>query len=68
MMPARLATLGFLKIMVFWNKGSEVRTSVHDVTKKTLSRDSNHIVDLIMWPKFGKSITSMRAVIITLTL
>ena len=41
MMPVKLAALGFLKIMVFWNKGSDVIVSM--VTKKVLSRDSNYI-------------------------
>ena len=53
MMSAKLATLGLLKIKVFWNKGYEVITSVSDVTNEILSRDSDYIVDLAMWPKFG---------------
>ena len=36
---AILATLGLLKIKVFWNKGYAVTTSVHDVTNESLSRD-----------------------------
>ena len=65
MMSAKLATLGLLKIKVFWNKGYDVIISVHDVTNKILSRDSNYIVDVVMWPKFGNSSISMREVIIT---
>ena len=38
--------------------------SVHDITNKILSRDSNYIVDVVMWPKFGNSSISMREVII----
>ena len=38
---------------------------VFDVTNIILSRDSNHIVDLVMWPKFGNSSVSMKEVIIT---
>ena len=34
-------------------------------SKKMLSRDSNYTVDVIMWPKYGKSSISMREVIIT---
>ena len=60
MMSAKLATLGLLKIIVFWNKGYDVIISVHDVTSKILSRDSNYIVDVVMWPKFGNSSISMR--------
>ena len=46
MMSAKMATPGFLKITVFWNKG-------YDVTNKSLSCDSNYIVDVFMGPKFG---------------
>ena len=63
MMSAKMATPGLLKITVFWNKGYDVIISVDDVTNKILSRDSNYIVDLFMWPKFGKCSISMREVI-----
>ena len=49
MMTAKLATLGLLKINVFWNKVYDVTISVHDVTNKTLSRESNYIVDVVIW-------------------
>ena len=65
MMSAKIATLGLLKIKVFWNKGYDVIISVHDVTNKILSRDSNYIIDVVMWPKFGNCSISMRKVIIT---
>ena len=65
MMSAKMATPGLLKITVFWNKGYDVIISVHDVTNKILSRDSNYIVDVVMWPKFGNSSISVREVIIT---
>ena len=64
MMPAKMATPGLLKIKVFWNKGYDVIIYVHDVTNKILSGDSNYIVDVVMWPKFGNSNISMREVII----
>ena len=48
MMSAKMATLGLLKIMVFQNKGYEVITSVHYVTNKVLSSDSNYLVDVVM--------------------
>ena len=64
MMSAKMATPGFLKIKVFWNKGDDIIIYVHDVTIKILSRNSKYIVDLVMWPKFGKSSISMREVII----
>ena len=60
-----MATPGLLKITVFWDKGYDVIISVNDVTNKILWRDSNYIVDLFMWPKFGNSIISMREVIRT---
>ena len=65
MMSAKLATLGLLKIKVFWNKGYDVITFVCDVTNKILSRDLNHIVDVVMRPKFVNSRIPMRQVIIT---
>ena len=48
MMPAKLATLGLLKIKVFFNKDYDVITPVCDVIKKILSHDSNYIVDVVM--------------------
>ena len=65
MMSAKMATPGLLKITVFWNKGYDVIISVDDVTNKILSRDSNYIVDVFMWPKFGNSSISMGEVITT---
>ena len=64
-MSAKLATLGLFKIKIFWNKGQDVIISVHEVTNKGLSRDSNYIVDVVMWSKFGNSSISLREVIIT---
>ena len=49
MMSAKIATLDLLKIKVFWNKGYDVIIFVHDVINKTLSRESNYIVDVVMW-------------------
>ena len=65
MMSAKMATLGLPKIKVFWNKGYNVIISVHDVTSKILSCDSNYIADVVMWPKFGNSSISTREAIIT---
>ena len=64
-MSPKMATLGLRETKVFWNKGFDVIISVHEVTNKTLSRDLNYIVDLVMWPKFGNSSISMRDVIIS---
>ena len=62
-----MATLGLLKVKVLWRKNYDydVINSVHDVTNTVLSRDSNHIVDAVMWLKFANSSISMRQVIIT---
>ena len=64
MMSAKFATLGLLKLKVFWNKSCDVIIAVNDVTKK-LSRDANYLVDAVMWPKFGNARISMKNVIIT---
>ena len=64
-MSAEMATPGLPKIKVYWNKGYHVIISVYDVTIKILLRDSNHIVDVVMWPQFGNSTISMREVIVT---
>ena len=53
MIPEKMATPGLLKTTVFWNKVYDVIISAHDVINKILSRDSNFIVDAVMWPKFG---------------
>ena len=63
LMSAKLATLGLLKIKVFWNEHSDVITFVQDVTNKVLSRDSNYIIDMVMLAKYS---LSMREVIMTL--
>ena len=63
-MSAKIDTIGLPKTKVFWNKAYPVTISVHDLTNEILLRDSNYIVDVIMWPKFGNSRISMREVII----
>ena len=65
LMSAKTATLGLLKIKVFWSKGYDVIISTNDLTNKILSRDSYYIVDAVMRPKFGESSISMREVIMT---
>ena len=64
MMSAKMAALALLKIKLFWNKGYDAINSVHDVTNKILSCDSNYIVNVVMWPKFGNCRISMREVFI----
>ena len=61
-MSAKMATLSLPKIKVLWNEGYEVIISVYDVTNKILFSESNYIVDVIMWSKFGYSSISMREV------
>ena len=63
MMSAKLATLGFLKIKIFLNKGYDVMSSVLDVTNKVFLRDSNYILDVVVCSKFGNSSISTREVI-----
>ena len=60
----KLATLGLLKIKVFWNNGYDEESFVHDITSKVLSSASNYIVDVVMWLKFDNSSIFMREVII----
>ena len=64
MMSAKLATPGLLKIKIFQNKGYNIIIPDYDVTNKILSPESNYIVDVVMWPKFGNFSISMREVII----
>ena len=65
LMSAKLAIPDILEIKLFLSKGYDVITSFHKVTKKILSRDSNYIVAVVMWPKFSNSSISIREVIIT---
>ena len=65
-MSGKLATpIGFLKIKISHNKGYDVKILGYDISNKILSRDSNYILDVFMWPKFGKSNISVREVVIT---
>ena len=64
-MSAKVAMLGLLETKLFLNRGFDVIKSVHDVINKILLRNSNYVVDVNMWPKFGNSRVSMREVIVT---
>ena len=66
MMSANLDTPRHFKMKAFWSTRSDVISSFYDAIK-FFSRDSNHIVDIIIWPMFEVGI-SMREVIITLIL
>ena len=48
MMSAKMVILGRIEIKVFQNKSYRVIISVHDVTKKFLSRDSNYIAYVVI--------------------
>ena len=50
MMPAKIAIPDLFKTTVFWNKGYDVIITTNDFTSKTFSRDSNYVVDVVMWP------------------
>ena len=65
MISAKLATPGLLKIKVVWNKGYDVISSVDEVINKISSGDSSHIVNVVMWIKFGNPSITMRQFIIT---
>ena len=67
---AKMAPLGFLKQNTFCNKVYDVKIVLHDSTNKDLSSESDCIVDVVMWLKygvmwlsFGNSGISMREVI-----
>ena len=66
MVSEKLATVGLLKVKVFWFHNFII--SVHDVTNIVLSRDSNYIVDVVVRPDFGNSSISIREIITTSTL
>ena len=65
MISAKLATPNLLKIKIFQNKGYDVIISDYDVTNKFFSHESNYIINVVMWPKFGNSSDFMREVVIT---
>ena len=65
MMAAKIAIPSLLKKTIFWNKGYEITNPVNDVNNKILSCDSNFIISVFIWPKFGNSIISLKEVITT---
>ena len=62
---SKMAIQGLFKTKISWNKRYDVIIYVHYVTNKILSRDSNYIADVVMWPEFGNSSISTREVITT---
>ena len=66
-MAAILMISGLLTIKVFWNKDYDVIIYVIELTNKIFSRNSNYIVDAVMWSKFGKfSIFTKDVIIISI--
>ena len=63
-MSAKWTALGFPKLKEFCNKGYDITNYIYDVTIKIISRDSNYILDVVTWPKFGSSSITRREVII----
>ena len=47
-MSPKFTNLGYFEIKIFLKKGYDIKIGVHDVNNKTLSRDLNYIVDLVM--------------------
>ena len=64
MMSAKLVTPSLLKTKIFKNKGYDVIIVGCDVKRKILLRDSNYIVDVVMWSKLRNSSIFMKEVII----
>ena len=52
MMTPKLAALSFHKMKVFSNNSFCMKIPVHEITSKILLRESNYILDAIMWSKF----------------
>ena len=47
-MVAKLTILSPIKMKLFRHKGYDVMISVHDITDKILSRDSNYVIAVVM--------------------
>ena len=60
MMSVKLAIPGLLKVKLFWNKGYD-----NIIFDKMFWCHADYIVDVYIWPKFGKSSISLRAVVTT---
>ena len=59
----RIDSFRLSEIKIFWDIGYDIIIFVYDFTIQLLSRDSNLIVDMAMWQKFGKCRVSMKEVI-----
>ena len=65
MTSAKMAILDLLTSKLFWIKGFNVKISAHDVTNKILISDLYCVLEVVMWPMFGNSSTTMTEVTIT---
>ena len=63
-MSSQMTAQGVLKITIFWNKGYYVINYVHGIINKIFAHDSDYIVDVANWPKFGNYSISMKEVTI----
>ena len=54
-----------LKLKIFWNKDYDFLIPDYEVIETNFLRDSNDIVEVVMWPTFGNPSISMREVIIS---
>ena len=61
-MSTKFAIAGLLKITVLWNKGYDIITSM--TSSNILWHDSNYIVNVVIWSKFGNSGTMKEVIII----
>ena len=64
-MSAEFDIPGFLKIKEFWNERYDDIISIYDATNKILWRESNYVLDVVIWPTYVNSSISMTEVIIT---
>ena len=55
MISAKFAIPELPKMKIFWNENYDVITFAHGVNKKISFRDSNYVVDVDIWPKFGNT-------------
>ena len=62
MISGKMATPDLLKIEVFLNIGYDVIIAVNDAINKVLSLDSDYIIDVFIWPKFGNFSISMTVI------
>ena len=60
MLSIKMTITGSVEIKVSWNKSYDVIICLDGVINKVLSDNLNHIVEMVMWPKFVNSSISIR--------